>query len=136
MDTEKDKMDKINMDRVETTRRRVAHSIKLLANPLECMVEGRVIDTAVKDIAHAINLLEAGEEELRLACNHFQWDPAVCEQIDNAVAKLGQCIVLAEDEDNEPDYAGIIGVEGMTLLSKSLATLIRWNDEDADCSEI
>jgi len=71
MKNDNNNLDEINNKRVETTKLRVAHAIKLLNNPVACLSEGRKFDNAETDIAHAVNLLEAANQEMQWACEHF-----------------------------------------------------------------
>lgn len=137
----KDNLDEINNKRVDTTKQRVAHAIRLLENPVGCLNDERLIDTALNDIARAVNLLESAEEEMRWACRHFGWDDRICDQIDGACADLGMClskILNKSDDEDEFDvkYAGYIGNEAVAKLGKALATLIRWFDDTQDDSEV
>ena len=83
-------LDDVNNKRVEETRTRVAHAIKLCDNPVGCLTEGRIVDNAVTDIAHAVNLLEAAEQDMRFACEHFGWDTGICDQL-NAAMRPAEC---------------------------------------------
>ena len=139
MENENKCLDELNNERVHTTRKRVAHAIKLAINPIDCLADGRKLAAAQTDIAHAVNLLEAGNQEMKWACEHFDWNYDVCDQIDDACAKLGSCLSLIEDEDDEeydPTYAACEGKEALAMLGKALATLIRWFDDDQDVSEL
>ena len=136
---ENDRLDKINLERVETTKQRVAHAIKLCNNPVACLAEGRVIDTAVHDIAHAVNLLEAAVEEMRWACEHFDWNNEVCDEIDSACMDFGRALAiltLPDEDEYDPVFAAADAENGMSKLAKALATLIRWFDDEADVSEV
>ena len=88
-------------------------------------------------IAHAVNLLEAAVEEMRWACEHFRWNTGVCDDIDKACAKLGVCLaILEDDEDPDPMFAGAVASEGLAILGRVLANLIRWFDDEQDVSEV
>lgn len=133
--TEQKRLDKLNTERIETTRKRVAHAIRLINNPISCLNEGRSYPDHKTDIAHAINLLETAVEELRWACDHFSWDTATADQIDEAAGLLGT--VLAEYEiDEDPLMMGYSGAEALAKLGYALATLTRWFDDDQDVSEV
>lgn len=132
-------LDKVNNKRVEETRTRVAHAIKLLDNPVGCLSEGRTIDNAASDIAHAVNLLEAAEQDMRFACGHFEWDTSICDQLNEACMELGRAlafIVLKDDEEYDPVFAAGSAENGLAKLSQALATLVRWFDDDVDVSEV
>lgn len=132
-------LDDVNNKRVEETRTRVAHAIKLCDNPVGCLTEGHVVDNAVTDIAHAVNLLEAAEQDMRFACEHFGWDTGICDQLNAACMELGRALaylVLKDDEDYDPLFAAGSAENGLAKLSQALATLIRWFDDDTDVSEV
>ena len=59
------------------------------------------VETSIKRIAKAINLLEVTKTELRWACESMGWDSSVTYDIEDSMATLGA----------------------------SLATLIRWDDD-------
>lgn len=66
------------------------------------------IENSRKRVAHALNLLETVNQELRWACESMEWNDDIVYQVGEAAEKLG--------------YA--------------LATLTRWNDPDQNTSEI
>lgn len=66
------------------------------------------VETTRKRIAHALNLIEAANEDMKWACDSMDWNPDVTWQIDEAATKLGF----------------------------ALATLSRWHDETQDVSEV
>ena len=132
-------LDDVNNKRVEETRTRVAHAIKLCDNPVGCLAEGRVVDNAVTDIAHAVNLLEAAEQDMRFACGHFEWDTGICDLLNEACMELGRALallVLKDDEDYDPVFAAGCAENGLTKLGQALATLVRWYDDEVDVSEV
>lgn len=134
----KEYLDKLNNQRVADTRRRVAHAIKLCDNPVGCLVEGHMADKTSTDIAHAVNLLEAAEQDMRFACAHFEWNNEICDQIESACMDLGKALAILEfiDDDYDLKFAGNTAEIGLAKLGKALATLIRWNDDDVDDSEV
>lgn len=66
------------------------------------------IENSRKRVAHALNLLETANQELKWACESMKWNDEVAYQVGEAAEKLG--------------YA--------------LATLTRWNDPTQDVAEI
>lgn len=92
-----------------------------------------------ENVAHASNILEAAVNEMRWACEHFGWNDGVCEQIDAAIRDFGMSIALSvrfNPDENDPMDV-VYGVEdGLVKLSKALATLVRWFDDEADVSEV
>jgi hypothetical protein len=71
-----------------------------VSRPNEELANKRV-ESAIKRIAKAINLLEVTKTELRWACESMDWDDMITYDIENSMATLGA----------------------------SLATLVRWNDD-------
>lgn len=65
------------------------------------------VENAKKRVAHALNLLEVTDQELKWACESMGWNEEVAFQIEDAIVKLGP----------------------------ALATLVRWND-DNDVNEV
>ena len=65
------------------------------------------VESTKKRVAHALNLLEAASQEMKLACESMGWNDEVVFQIE----------------------------EGMLKLGMALATLERWHD-DNDVSEV
>lgn len=132
-------LDEVNNNRVAETRTRVAHAIKLCDNPVGCLVEGHVFDNTSKDIAHAVNLLEAAEEDMQFACEYFKWDIGICDKLRSACMDLGKALAILEmnhDKDYDAEFAGIVAENGLAKLGQALATLIRWYDDDVDVSEV
>lgn len=66
------------------------------------------VETTSKRIAHALNLIEAANQEMKWACESMGWNDDITWQIDEAAAKLGF----------------------------ALATLTRWHDVTQDVSEV
>lgn len=130
-DEYKERADEVNTDRVEKTKKRVAEAICILSNPISCLNEGRIIHDADKDISKAVNLIESAEEELRWACNYFNWDCDICYQLNEACYEFGRVIAgIIADEKEDAGLLGIYGTNGMSSLGKALATLVRWFDEE------
>lgn len=71
-----------------------------VTRPNEELANKRV-ESSIKRIAKAINLLEVSKTELRWACESMGWDDMVTYDIEDSMASLGA----------------------------SLATLVRWNDD-------
>lgn len=66
------------------------------------------VENTKKRVAHALNLIEVGRQELGWACESMNWDDEILYELDGAATKLGF----------------------------ALATLVRWNDIGQDESEI
>ena len=65
------------------------------------------VENTKKRVAHALNLLETANQEMKWACESMDWNDEVAYQIEDAMLKLGT----------------------------ALATLVRWND-DTNVNEI
>lgn len=65
------------------------------------------VENTKKRVAHAINLLEVSNQEIKWACESMGWNDEVSFQIEESMLKLGM----------------------------TLATLVRWYD-DNDTSEV
>ena len=130
-------LDNINTERVETTRLRVAHAIRLIGTPIQCQIEGHGNFNILKtNCSHAVNLLKAGLQEMRWACERFEWDDGVCDQIEDSCGQLG--ILLAALEDDEVNEIDIecSGKTALNVLAMALATLNLWFDDEQDVSEV
>lgn len=130
------RLDDLNSDRLETTKKRAAHAFKLVFAYASSRFEFE-LDKVVSDIAHAVNLLESAVQEMRWHCEWFEYDEGVCNLLDDACADFGGAMSEITGND-EPDSIVIqSGVhDGCVKLSKALATLIRWDDETQDVSEV
>ena len=139
MTTDNKQLDELNTKRVETTKKQVAHAIRLVANDADMIKEGHKPLLGEQDFAHAINLLESANQDMHWACEHFNWDTAVCDLIDEAIARLGmvvaELIITVDDIENE-SLMSYNAFDGITAMGKALATLVRWFDDDQDVSEI
>lgn len=125
-----DALDKINLRRFENVKHKVARAVKLCDNPVGCLAEGHMPKTAVEDIAFAVNLLEAAAEDLRIVCNHFDWDTVTCDSIKSACMEFGRALAILSlpgDADYDIVLAGMNAEAGLAALGQVLATLIRWN---------
>lgn len=142
------RLDKLNNDRVNTTRARVAHAIRLISMPLQCLVEKHGnTKTLLESCAHANTLLEAAHEEMQFACEYWEWNDDVCYQIEDAIGYLGAGIAFLEvlndsevdiDTENNDDAIDVqINVKrAFNILGMVVATLTRWFDDSQDVSEI
>lgn len=136
-DKELSRLDELNTNRVENTRKRVMHAIRLAYNPAECLSESRITDGCVTSFAHAVNLLESAEREMRWACEWFEWNSDVCDMIGTACADFGKTMAFLEsDDDDRLICAAGAADHGMSVLGKAAATLVRWFDDSQDVSEI
>lgn len=131
-------LDVLNKERVTRTLNRVAHAIDLLGYPTEGLLRESVkdIEKVKLDIAHAGNLLEAAEEEMRWACEWFEWNDDICRQIDNSIAKIGRSLSQLVGKDIDMMFAGSDLEDAQAELGKAICTLVRWFDDTADVSEV
>lgn len=130
-------LDKVNNERLETTRKRVAHAIQILKPATWCKYETNEQKAKLKtDIAHAVNLLEAAAEEMEFHCEWFDYDIEIVFQINEACSKLGQAIAEMFEDEYDIEMVTADVADALVLLAKALATLVRWNDADQDVSEV
>lgn len=130
-------LDKVNNDRLEATRKRVAHAIRILKPATFCTYASDKQKNALKaDIAHATSLLDVGVEELQFHCEWFGYDSSVALVIDDACCSLGQAMAEMLEDDYDIDEVTADVKNACVLLAKALAVLIRWNDDAADESEV
>ena len=130
-------LDKVNNDRLEKTRKRVAHAIRILMPATFCTYASDKQKNALKtDIAHATNLLEAAAEEMEFHCEWFGYDAGVIFQINDACCSLGQAMANMFEDEYDVEMVTADVKDACVFLAKALAALIRWNDETADESEV
>ena len=133
-------LDKINTDRVETTKKRIVHAMNLIKSYVgnERVIPSNKVNTVINDVSHAINLLESAEKDMKYACDHFDWNDDICFLIDDAVLYLGHFLseCLYPEEELDESIIGANITDGYIILSKVIATLVRWFDDDVDCSEV
>ena len=122
-----------NLSLVEKAKANVVKAINLLTMPIE-ILEDQLIDVKPEDItkiAKSINLLEVAQENMRIACNSAGWNNDISYMIDDACCKLGICLAgIIDSSEDDCTYPAFDGKEALSILSKVLASLIRWNDED------
>lgn len=70
----------------------------------KALAEERVENTR-KRIAHAINLLEVGNQELKWACESMGWNEEVTYQVSEAIERLGMALATLTrwDESDEAE---------------------------------
>lgn len=127
-----DQMDKINCERKDTTQKRVAHALKLvkLFTTPEFAASKETWDMKhiQHEIAHAVNLLEIANEEMRWHCEWFDYDDGICFLIDEACLDLGTALAEALESDFDDITIVTDVADACIKLSKALATLVRWDD--------
>ena len=134
---EQERLDKLNTERVERTKQRVAHAIVLIDNPIKCFVEGHGPKDIVAVVSHAINLLESAVEEMTWACDHFDWNDSVVDQMKAAIGDLGAGVAaVIRNDDDDTVEAELNFLSGRETLGMVIATLVRWFDDNQDVSEL
>lgn len=127
--TETERMTSINNERFENTRRRVAHAVMLVSRAR--LASSDTFDA--EKIGQAISLLEHASEEMKWACEFFDWNDEPCSLIDDAIISLGEAIAPIVYDKDEADYECEVKAalsEGLTNLSKALGHLVIWNNDN------
>lgn len=129
--TEMERLDAVNEERYESTKKRVTHAINLLKqwnwrNNIDA-------ETLINDVAHAVNLIESAVEDMTFHCEWFDYDTSICLQLDEVCIDLAY--VMTEPSAEACILKGYIS-DALIKLSKVYATLIRWNDVSVDRSEV
>lgn len=141
-------MDAVNNERVETTKKRVAHALKILNAVASKLPEEDggcdevALKDAVKNVGKAMSLLTVASEEMGFACSHFKWDDMILMDFDGVIAKLGNALadVIYEgcdDEDESCSFEFKSWVEeAHAQLAKVLGTLVNWFNEDVRLEDV
>ncbi|MCQ2602439.1 MAG: hypothetical protein MJ193_00785 [Clostridia bacterium] len=127
-------LDKVNNERLDNTRKRVAHAIRIL-KPI-ALLHCNADEQLKTDIAHAVNLLEVAVEEMKWHCEWFDYDDGVTFQLDDACNCLGNAMAEMFDDEHDVEMVTADVKDACIFLAKALATLVRWNDDSTDVSEI
>lgn len=119
---------------VSDSKNYVVKAINLLFEPID-ILEDKIIfplkQEDISNIAKSINLLEIAHDNMNVACSICNWNKDICYQIDDACRKLGVCLANILASENTDDlYPEYDGKEGLAILGKVLASLVRWNDEE------
>ena len=129
-------LNKLNSERLDNTRRRVAHAIRVLKPFVQSTCKSAEQKGAVRTgAAHAVNLLETAAEEMRYHCEWFGYDDSVVFHIDDACDMLGRAMAETFEDDYDVESVAADVKDACVFLAKALATLVRW-DDDYDVSEI
>ena len=141
-------MDAVNNERVETTKKRVAHVLKILRAVASKLPEddndcdGAVLKDAVKNVGKAMSLLTVASEEMGFACSHFKWDDMILMDFESVIAKLGNALADViytgrDDEDEGCSFEFKSWVEeAHAQLAKVLGMLVNWFNEDVRLEDI
>lgn len=146
--TEKKRLDKANTERVETTKVRVAHAMKLLqAN--DTAIENEDMDKFdLKPYAKAGCLLDAAHEEMNWACKHFEWNDDVCIEMEKAIKAIGYALAevahptWSDEHDTVSVHNAILETvdfyidNAKVILAKVLATLCIWFEDDVKVEDV
>ena len=141
-------MDAVNNERVETTKKRVAHALKILhavasklpEEDVDC--DEAVLKDAVKNVGKAMSLLTVASEEMGFACSHFKWDDMILMDFEGVIAKLGNALAdviyeCCDDADEGCSFEFKSWVEeAHAQLAKVLGMLVNWFNEDVRLEDI
>ena len=141
-------MDAVNNERVETTKKRVAHALKILhavasklpEEDVDC--DEAVLKDAVKNVGKAMSLLTVASEEMGFACSHFKWDDMILMDFEGVIAKLGNALAIViyegcDDADEGCSFEFKSWVEeAHAQLAKVLGMLVNWFNEDVRLEDI
>ena len=61
------------------------------------------VESTKKRVAHALNLLEAANQEMKWACESMGWNDEVAFQIEDGMLKLGMALATLERWHDDPD---------------------------------
>lgn len=141
-------MDAINNERVETTKKRVAHALKILhavASKLPEEEDGyskEELEDAVRNVGKAMSLLTVASEEMGFACSHFKWDDMILMDFEGVIAKLGNALADVIYKGCDDAYEGCSFElkswveEAHAQLAKVLGTLVNWFNEDVRLEDV
>ena len=65
------------------------------------------VENTKKRVAHALNLLEAANREMKWACEYMEWNDEVTYQIDEAMLKLGMALATLERWHDDNDVSEV-----------------------------
>jgi hypothetical protein len=131
-------LDEVNDKRVETTKKRVAHSLLLLNDSMIYAVSDAT--RAIKLASKAMSLLSVASEEMTYACEYNKWDLDVVDTINDSISKIANAIapvVYHSDEEPDMEYGFKCDIqEAHDTLSKAFGYLLVWDDEDVKLEDI
>ena len=61
------------------------------------------VESTKKRVAHALNLLEVANQEMKWACESMGWNDEVAFQIEDGMLKLGMALATLERWHDDPD---------------------------------
>lgn len=65
------------------------------------------VENTKKRVAHALNLLEAASQEMKWACKSMEWNDEVAYQIEEGMLKLGMALATLERWHDECDVSEV-----------------------------
>ena len=65
------------------------------------------VENAKKRVAHAINLLEAANQEMKWACESMGWNDEIIFQIEEGMLKLGMALAILERWHDDNDVSEV-----------------------------
>lgn len=131
-------LDKLNEDRVEKSRLRVAEAIVEIDSTGLSRIPFYLSDddehvcweSAQKKLAKAIYLVSDSREEMDFACRHFHWNDEIITDLDSVLEQLG--IALAAATVKNVENGSSAAFEAVAKMAPVLAALTTWNDEDEE----
>ncbi len=129
-------LDKLNEDRAEKSRLRVAEAIVEVDSTGLSRIpfylsddEVRVCwESAQKKLAKAIHLVSDSREDMEFACHHFHWNDEIVSDLDGVLERLGAALAAATVKNVEDGSSAAF--EAVAKMAPVLATLTTWNDEE------
>ena len=65
------------------------------------------VESTKKRVAHALNLLEAASQEMKWACESMGWNDEVVFQIEDSMLKLGMALATLERWHDDNDVSEV-----------------------------
>ena len=65
------------------------------------------VESTKKRVAHALNLLEAANQEMKWACESMGWNDEVIFQIEDSMLKLGMALATLERWHDDNDVSEV-----------------------------
>ena len=65
------------------------------------------VESTKKRVAHALNLLEAASQEMKWACESMGWNDEVVFQIEDSMLKLGMALATLERWHDDNDMSEV-----------------------------
>ena len=65
------------------------------------------VENTKKRVAHALNLLEVASQEMKWACESMGWNDEVTQQIEEGMLKLGMALATLERWHDDNDVSEV-----------------------------